>query len=140
MGVSDRLYTAGEELDATELVIAFGLSLLPAFGLYFMATYIADESMGLVFHLGIVGFTVLLYPKDGWRNKVGSMIFYLAIEAFLFPIGVLIVAIDVITGASGAFAQLGAGIGAGIFFVMTWLVSWIVGVVLYLISGRFETD
>lgn len=116
------------------------LGILPTFGLYAIVSYAADDPLVWLFWVGIAAFAAMLYPKAEWPERVGASLFYLAIEAFLLPIAVLVVTVGLVSETAGPFARIGAGIGAGVVFLAAWFVSWMVGVVLYLVSGRFESD
>lgn len=138
MNITERLAQYGDQVDAEAVLTSVVLAVLPALGLLSIVSLAADDVIGWVFWLGLVGFTALLAPKDGWRPRIGASLSYLAVEAFLFPIAALIVAIGIASEATATFGQLGAGFAGAIYFVLTWLVSWSVGVVLYYVAGRFE--
>lgn len=132
--ISNRI----EGIEWRRLITAFVIALVPAFGAYMVVSVGANDPLLWVFPLSIVAFTYSLYGHEMIKGQVGAGLFWLAIEAFAAPIAILAFTVVYTSEQTGAFAQAGAALGGTVIFLITWFLSWTVGVVLYLVSRRFE--
>lgn len=138
MAVSDQIDESLEDLDAWILLGAVLTGLFPAIGAYITIGLAVGPIPWLFLVLWLI-FAVAFSQKHNFKHQIGAGVFWLAIEAFLFPIAILVFAFVFVTEQTNPFAAAGGAIGGGILFIVSWFIAWLVGVVLYLISNRFES-
>lgn len=128
-----------KDIRMKRLGAALLLSILPAFGVYFEAGIAVRGVFLWVFWPALIVFTYLLYQQSSVRNMTASMLYYLAIEIFLFPVIVFISSVVFASQQTGPFAAAGGFIGGFIGVVISAFVAFFLGVVLYLISKSVRT-
>ncbi|WP_257627596.1 zinc ribbon domain-containing protein [Haloplanus salinarum] len=120
---------------------AVAVGFIPALGAYVGVSVAAYQAIGIVLVLGIPIFGYLLYQRSTVKAMVGGACFWLAIEAFLTPLALLIYTFAFASQESmTAAGQAGAAIGGIILVIVAFLVGFPIGVVLYLISRRLDVD
>lgn len=120
---------------------ATAIGFVPALGAYMGVSIAAYQAIGIVLVLGIPIFGYLLYQRPTTKAMVGGASFWLAIEAFLTPLALLIYTFvfasqETMTSAG----QAGAAIGGFVMVIVAFVVGFPIGIVLYLISGRLDVD
>lgn len=127
-------------INVRNLLVAVVLAFIPAVVLAIELFVAFRDGSAWMFWAPWAGFTFLLYRQRPLRNKGAAVLFYLAVEAFILPV-VMLVSTYVFTSQQEAgLSQLGAAIGGGFLVVVTAVVGFAVGVVLYLISNRLEIE
>lgn len=117
------------------------IALLPAFGVYMLFSIAANSVSGIVFIIALPIFGYLLYKRPTKKAMLGGMCFWLAVEAFLSPVVMLVyTAVFAAQETTTEAGQAGAAIGGTILMVIAFVVGIPLGIVLYLASGRLEPD
>jgi len=117
------------------------IGLLPAIGAYIGVSIAANNPMVIVLIVSIPTFGYLLYQRPTAKGMVGGASFWLAIEAFLTPLALLIYTFvfasqETVTTAG----QAGAAIGGFIMVIVAFVVGIPVGIVFYLLSNRWDVS
>lgn len=121
--------------------IALFIAILPAFGAYVSVSLAVSSPVLWIFGVTIPIFGYLLYQRPSVKAMIGGMCFWLAVEAFLTPLTLLIYTFVFTSGQSmSAAGTAGAAIGGLILVVGAFVVGLPVGIVLYLISNRLDVD
>lgn len=128
------------EIEGHRVVISFLIAIVPSIVAFFELAMATRSPSIWHLILPLIGFTYLLYRYERNRNKTASMLFYLAVLAFLAPISVLISAFVYASEQTNSFGQMGAVFGGGIAVVVTAIAGFFIGVVLYLISKRVAVE
>lgn len=126
-------------IDWSDSIAAAVVAILPAFGAYVLVSVAAGAPLAWPFPLAWLGFTSLFAGATSWGNRVGSGLFWLAIEAFLAPLAIGIAAWDAMAAQAGSAATMtGAALGGTVAVVVTAVLMWTVGAVLLLVGRRLE--
>lgn len=121
--------------------LALFLAILPAFGAYMSVSLAVSNPVLWIFGVTIPIFGYLLYQRPSLKAMIGGMCFWLAVEAFLTPLTLLIYTFVFTSGQSmSAAGTAGAAIGGLLLVVGAFVVGLPVGIVLYLISSRLDVD
>lgn len=141
-GVEEQETTQSEsELNWRHVGAAIVFAILPAFLAYMMFSIAANNAMVWILLIAPPVFAYLLYQRPTIRAMFGGMCFWLAIEAFLSPLVMLIYTFvftsqETTTGAG----QAGAAIGGTALVIVAFVVGLPLGIVLYLMSRKFDSD
>ncbi len=128
-----------EGIDWGHIGAATGIALLPAFGAYMMLSLAANGTVGIAFILALPVFAYLLYQRPTAKTMLGGMCFWLAVEAFLSPVVMLIyTAMFASQETSSAAGEAGAAIGGTFLMIIAFVVGIPVGIALYLVSRRLD--
>lgn len=114
------------------------IAILPTIGLYVLVSAAFARTVYWPLLVGLVGFGYGLYHKEDRTDKAGATAYYLSIEAFLFPIAMLALSLQIAWDQVRGIAMLGAGIGGTIVVVVSCVFGWSLAAVFYAISHRLE--
>lgn len=114
------------------------IAILPTIGLYVLVSAAFARTVYWPLLVGLVGFGYTLYKEEDRTDKAAKTAFYLSIEAFLFPIAMLALSLQIAWDRVSGIAVLGAGIGGTVVVVVSCVVGWSLAVFFYAISHRLE--
>lgn len=124
-----------------EIAIAFVLSIIPAFILYFeVSMAFGGEPVLLALAGGWVLFGFLFVRHRPLRNMGAAALFWTGILFFTMPFASLVFTIVYAGQQTNEFAQMGGFIGGIFITIIAFVVGVAVGTALYLISRRVEVD
>lgn len=131
--------TTDEGINWKRVGKAIVIALLPAIAAYMLVSIAANEVLGVVFIVALALFAYLLYQYQTTKGMLGGMCFWLAIEAFLAPVAMLIYTfVYASEETSSAAGEAGAALGGTFLTIVAFVVGIPLGIVLYLVSGRLE--
>lgn len=132
--MSASLAKSVREINERDLAVSIVAGFIPTAGLLvLLAIAIGDWEKPLSL-LGWVLFTWSAYNREGIYPRIGAGLFWLSAEAFLAPVAMLMFLVS----RDDFVLELSDLIANSILFVPTWMLGWVVGIVLYLVSRRFE--
>lgn len=139
-GIDDNVGESEDDgIDWSHAGVAAVIAFLPAFGAYMMLSLAANGAVGIAFVLALPVFAYLLYQRPTAKTMLGGMCFWLAVEAFLSPVVMLIyTAMFASQETSSAAGEAGAAIGGTFLMIIAFVVGIPVGIALYLVSRRLD--
>lgn len=132
--MSASLAKSVREVNERDLVVSIIAGFIPTVGLFVSLAITIDNWEMALSLLGWVLFTWSAYRREGIYPRIGAGLFWLSVEAFLAP-GVMLI---FLISRDADPSELSVLLGNSIVFVATWIVGWGVGIVLLLVSRRFE--
>jgi len=124
-----------------QAVIALVIAFVPAFGVYMSVSVAANTVLPAALVLSLPVFGYLLYQRPHAKAMVGGACFWLAVEALLTPLALLVYTITFASQETTTSAgQTGAAIGGFILIVGAFVVGFPIAAILYLISRRLDAD
>jgi len=130
-----------DNIDWKQVGLAAIIGFLPALGAYIGISIAFFDPVPSVLLITWPVFGYLLYQRKNTKGMIGGASYWLAIEALLTPLVLLIYTFSFASQeATTGVEQAGAAIGGFILVIMAFVVGLPVGIVLYLISRRLDTD
>lgn len=123
-----------QDIDVRDLSISIVLGFVPTVVLFVLLAISIGEWVKVLSVLGWIFFTWSIYGIERVTGKVSTVLFWLAVQAFLSPVAMF--AFLITTENTGP--DYIAWVGSAIFLVVTVILGWTVGIAFYLISKRFE--
>jgi hypothetical protein len=138
---TDSTTTEDDEIDWAKAGKALGFALVPALGAYLGISIAVSDALGIIFWLSIPLFAYLIYQRPDTRSMFGATCFWLSIEAFLTPVIMLVYTLTFVSqSTTTGVEQAGAAIGGFILIVVAFVIGLPAGIVLYLVSSKFDPD
>jgi hypothetical protein len=130
-----------EGVDWSKAGIAAAIAILPAFGAYMLISLASNSALVAVLPIGIAAFGYLLYKRPTSKAMFGGALFWLAVEAFLSPLFMILYTFAFAAEeTSTAAGSAGAAIGGGLLTIVAFVVGLPLGVVFYLFARKLDVD
>jgi len=119
--------------------MAIGFALLPAFGVYVLASLVAAPEL-LLAVVALPLFALLIYGRGTTTRMTSATLLLLAVEAFVAPVVAYVyISSNVEASNDSALGTAIAGIQGGILLVLAFVVCIPLGIGFYLLSKRVKS-
>ncbi|AGN02190.1 hypothetical protein L593_11225 [Salinarchaeum sp. Harcht-Bsk1] len=119
--------------------MAIGFALLPALGVYLLASLASFGELLLAVILSLPLFAILIYRKRTVTGMASATLFWLAAEAFFAPVVAYVyISSTVDASNSSGIDEAVAGIQGGILLVLAFVVCIPLGIGFYVLSKRVQ--
>lgn len=130
----ERVQTAVAGVDWRRLAVALPVGALLGVGAHLIVGFASGVAIPWLVVVWAGLFVAVVYRQPDVRAGLAAGLFYVAIEALLAPVALLVWTLRDV-GGEGWLLSVGVGL---VIVAVFWAVAWTVALVAYLLSGRIE--
>jgi len=136
VSISERVIrTSGKDL-----VVSIAFAFVPSIVLAIELAMSVNQESPAMLWIPWIGFTYLLYRHGSLRDKATAVLFYLAVESFLFPVVIAVATFVIVLRQENGFGQVDPLVGGAIAVGIAAIVGGAVGIALYYVSNRIGEE